>query len=124
MPPGKEIKVILSENADKVYTELNEIVGEEKLKGINSSFHQSLLRSITRAKDLLKKNPFSGNQINKKKIPKKYFKNYDINNLWRIELANRWRLTYTIRGTDVEIINFILDVFDHKGYDKLFGYKH
>ena len=49
---GKEVSVRLSEEADKVYQELNRIVGEEKLKGIDSSFHQTLLRSINRVSDL------------------------------------------------------------------------
>lgn len=42
---GKEVSVRLSEEADKIYQELNRIVGEEKLKGVDSSFHQTLLRS-------------------------------------------------------------------------------
>ena len=121
---NKEIKVILSEEADKEYTSLNEIVGEELKNGIKSSFHQSLLRSINKARDLLKKNPFAGNQIQKRLIPERYKKLYDVENLWRIELANRWRLIYTIYGNEIEIINFVVDIFDHKKYDKVFGYKH
>ena len=53
---GKEVIVKLSEEAEEVYTELNEIVGSEKQRGVESSFHQSLLRSINRVKELLKKN--------------------------------------------------------------------
>tara|TARA_Y100000034_G_scaffold1610_1_gene2034 strand:+ start:947 stop:1321 length:375 start_codon:yes stop_codon:yes gene_type:complete len=121
---NKDIKVILSEEADEEYQELNEVVGEEKKKGIESSFNQTLLRSINKIKDLLKKNPFAGNQIPKKQIPKKYIDKYDADNIWRIELANRWRLIYTITGNKIEIINFILDILDHKKYDKIFGYKH
>jgi Txe/YoeB family toxin of Txe-Axe toxin-antitoxin module len=119
----KEVKVVLSEEADKVYEELNEFVGEEKKRGVFSSFNQTLLRSIKRVKELLEKNPFAGNQIPKKRIPKKYLLKYGVENLWRIELANRWRLIYTITGNEIEIINFILDVFNHKRYDKVFGYK-
>jgi len=48
---GKEVSVRLGDEADKVYQELNGIVGEERLKGINSSFHQTLLRSIERLKN-------------------------------------------------------------------------
>jgi len=73
--------------------------------------------------ELLKQNPFSGNQIHKKQIPKKYLKKYSSENLWRFELSNRWRLIYTIIGNRLEIINFILDIFDHKEYNKVFGYK-
>ena len=121
---GKEVNVKLSEEADNVYQELNKIVGEERLKGINSSFHQTLLRSIERVKELLKQNPFAGDQIPKRQIPLKYIKKFDVDNVWRIELADRWRLVYTITGNQIEIITFIIDIFDHKDYDKAFGYKH
>jgi len=121
---GKDVSVKLSEEADNVYQELNKIVGEEKLKGIESSFHQTLLRSINRVKDLLKQNPFAGDQVKKKQIPTKYIQKFDVDNIWRIELADRWRLVYTITGNQIEIITFIMDIFDHKDYDKVFGYKH
>ena len=120
----KEVSVRLSEEADKVYQELNSIVSEEKLKGIESSFHQPLLRSIHRARDLLKQNPFAGNQVPKRQNPPKYIQKFDIDNVWRIELADRWRLVYTITGNQVEIITFVMDIFNHKDYDKVFGYKH
>ncbi|MEK6941036.1 MAG: hypothetical protein AABW49_04000 [Nanoarchaeota archaeon] len=94
------------------------------MKGIESSFHQTLLRSIERVIDLLKKNPFAGDQVPRRQLPDKYAKKYDAENIWRIELANRWRLVYTITGNKLEVINFVMDIFDHKDYDKVFGYKH
>jgi len=121
---GKELRVILSEEADEIFRELNKIVGDEKKKDIDSSFHQTLLRSIKRAINLLKENPFSGDQIPKRIIPREYVKKYDVENLWRIELANRWRLIYTITGNKLEIVSFVIDIFNHKNYDKTFGYKH
>ncbi len=120
----KEVIVKLSEEANEVFEELNKIVGEEKQKGVESSFHQTLLRSIIRVRDLLKENPFAGDQVRKRQIPDKYIDAYDAENAWRIELANRWRLVYTITGNQVEIITFIMDIYDHKEYDKVFGYKH
>ena len=68
---------------------------------------------------MLKENPFAGNQV-----PRKYLVKYDAGNVWRIELANRWRLVYTITGNKLEVVNFVMDIFDHKDYDKVFGYKH
>ena len=121
---GKEISVKLSEEADEVYQELNKVVGEEKLRGVESSFHQTLLRSIMRVRDLLKQNPFAGDQVQKRLIPEKYKEKYDAENVWRIELSDRWRLVYTITGNQVEIITFVMDIFAHKNYDKVFGYKH
>nr|MBI4156922.1 hypothetical protein [Candidatus Woesearchaeota archaeon] len=121
---NKEIKVILSDEADEVFRELNRIVGEEKMKGIEGSFHQTLLRSIERVIDLLKNNPFAGDQVPRRQHPKIYANKYAAENIWRIELANRWRLIYTITGNKLEVINFVMDIFDHKDYDKVFGYKH
>ncbi len=121
---NKEVVISLSNEATEVYDELNKMVVIESNKGINGSFHQTLFRSIQRAKELLRKDPFTGNQVPQRLIPNKYIKKYDVNNIWRIELANRWRLIYTIRGGELEIINFIIDIFNHKDYDKVFGYKH
>jgi len=121
---GKEVTVRLSEEANEVYEELNRSVGAERLKGIDGSFHQTLLRSILRARDLLKQNPFAGNQVPRRLAPEKYALKYDAENIWRIELADRWRLVYTIIGNQVEVVAFVLDIFDHKDYDKVFGYKH
>jgi Txe/YoeB family toxin of Txe-Axe toxin-antitoxin module len=124
MYKDKEVIIKLSEEANKVYQELNKLVGDEKLKGVESSFHQTLLRSINRIKELLRQNPFAGEQINKQRIPEKYKTKYDSENVWRIELADRWRLIYTITGNQVEIITFVMDIFNHRDYDKVFGYKH
>jgi hypothetical protein len=124
MPIKKEVIVRLSEEANEVFEELTRIVYEEKQKGIESSFHQTLLRSILRVRDLLKENPFAGDQVPKRQMPKKYSKEYDSDNVWRIELADRWRLVYTITGNQIEITTFIMDIFNHKDYDKVFGYKH
>lgn len=124
MYKGKEVKVVLSQEANEVYEELNRAVGEEKKKGIDSSFHQTLLRSINRVKELLKVNPFAGDQVTKNLIPERYIKKYLVENVWRIELADRWRLIYTITGDRIEIINFVLAIVNHRDYDKIFGYKH
>lgn len=120
---GKEVKVILEEEVNEVYKELNEIVGEEIKKGIEKSEHQTLLKSINRAIELLKDNPFVGLQIPKRLIPKKYVEKFDVTNLWKFNLANYWRMIYTVTSEGIKIISLVLDIIDHKTYDKLFGYK-
>ncbi len=120
---GKDVRVILSEDAIKEYNELNRIVGDEMQRGVESSIHQTLFRSIDRVKGWLKENPFVGDQVKKSKIPKYYVQKYNVTNLWRIELSNYWRLVYTIQSEDIEIIDFVLDIIDHEEYDKKFGYK-
>jgi len=119
----KEVKVILEEEVNEVYKELNELVGEEIKKGIDKSEHQVLLKSINRAIELLKDNPFIGIQIPKRLIPKKYIEKFDVTNLWKFNLANYWRMIYTVTSEGIKIISLVLDIIDHKTYDKLFGYK-
>ena len=64
-----------------------------------------------------------GKQVQKSKIPKYYVQKYGITNVWRIDLADHWRLIYTIQSSEVEIIDFILNIVNHEKYDKIFGYK-
>jgi len=120
---GKTISVRIVGEADEAYQELNKIVGKEVRKDIKSSESQTLLRGIQRNIELLKQNVHYGFNIPKKQIPKKYIDLYGVNNLWKINLPNHWRLIYTIRSDEVEIINLILDIYDHPTYSKVFGYK-
>jgi len=119
----KPIKIIFSEKVTKDIENLNKEIYQEKKNQIESSFHQTLFRSIERTKELLRANPFYGDPLSKKLIPKELIKKYEIENLWRVELPNRWRLLYTITGNEIKIICFILDFMNHKKYNKLFGYK-
>ena len=119
----KVIRVILSEEASKQYEELNRIAGEEIKKGITNSFHQQLLKSINQKKELLKINPQAGIHVPKSLIPKVYKDKYDADNVWKMDLSGYWRMIYTLRTTEVEITNFILDFLDHETYDKVFGYR-
>lgn len=115
----RAVKVILIDEAEIEYQKLNEIVGRQIKEGKENTGEMQLLRSIKQKRDLLKANPFYGDNIEKKKIPKKF----NVQNLWRVELTGHWRMLYTIRGDQIEIVCFILDILNHKKYDKLFGYK-
>lgn len=75
-------------------------------------------KSIIKAITELRKNAFYGIQISKKLIPKHYIQKYQINNLWKINLCQGWRLLYTISGDEIEIITAILEWFNHKEYEK------
>ena len=83
----KKIKVVLSEDANKQYENLNKIVGEELQKGVANSVHQQLLKSIKQKIELLKINPQAGIHIQKSLIPKLYKDKYDVNNIWKIDLS-------------------------------------
>jgi len=121
---GKPTKVIITGEAKEEFDDLNKVVGEEISKGIRSSDHQTLLNSIKRKIELLKANPEYGIHIPKNRIPKEYVRDYDVNNLWKINLSGAWRMIYTIRGSEVEIISLILDIMNHRDYEKKFKYPH
>jgi len=114
---------VLSEEATEEYNELNRIVGDELQRGVTSSVHQSIFRSVERVKGWLKENPFVGEQVQKKLIPEYYVQKYGVTNLWRIDLSDYWRLIYTIQSNEVEIIDFVLNIVDHKEYDTIFKYE-
>lgn len=123
MYKGKSTKVIITGSAKDEFNDLNKTVGIEIKKGITKSDHQTLLNSIKQKIDFLKDNPEYGIHIPKDRVPKEYVKNYDVNNLWKVNLSGAWRMIYTIRGSNVEIISLILDIMNHKDYDKKFKYK-
>ena len=108
----KNIKVVLSKDASLNLLEIRELNNEV------------ILRSFERVINRLKKNPFFGNQIQKRLIPSIYFEKYEITNLFRVELSNYYRLMYTVRSDSIEIICFVINIVDHKKYNKLFGYKN
>lgn len=120
---GKPVKVIITGAAKEDFDKLNHAVGEEISKGITSSDHQTLLNSIKQKVDLLKLNPEYGIHIPKDRIPKEYVVKYDVSNLWKVNLSGAWRMVYTIRGSEVEIISLILDIVNHSDYEKKFGYR-
>ena len=83
------------------------------------------MNSINKKVELIKANPHYGDPISKKLIPREYVKRYGVTNLFRVGLSNYWRMLYTLTDgeTVIEIIAFVLDIIDHKEYNKKFGYK-
>ena len=119
MKQSKTIRVILQDQAREEYETLSRVVEEQKKKGRTNSEEIQLLKSINKKVALLKCNPTYGQNISKDLIPKKL----DVDNLFRVELTHYWRMLYTIRTNEVEIVSFVLYIIDHPAYDKLFGYK-
>jgi len=79
-------------------------------------------KEINEALDLLKKDYTKGDKIPRNLWPKKYSKEYQIHTLFRFKLRSGWRLVYTVYGTKQEKVCTILEAFDHKEYEKRFGY--
>ena len=111
----KEVKVRFSEDALAIYQYITN-------KSVNSKKEMTMLKAILRNIELLKKNPHRGQSINKKRIPKEYVKKYKIKNLYRIELPDFFRMLYTLNDEEIEIIAFVLDIVNHKEYNKKFEY--
>lgn len=101
--------VFISNELEKDFNELKE--------------DNSIKKGIIRAIEDLKENAFAGIQIPKRLFPKEYILKYKINNLWKYDLPNGWRLIYTITAeNEVELISAILEWFDHKKYERRFKY--
>ena len=83
---------------------------------------KELYEFINRAIDDLKVNSTCGIKIPKNLWPKDYIAKYGITNLWKYDLPNGWRLIYTIEADEIRIMNIILEWFDHKEYERRFGY--
>ena len=114
----KQVRLILSPEAEEVYKYLNE-------QAETSKNEKTILNAINKKVELIKANIHYGDPISKKLIPEEYKQKYGITNLFRVELPKYWRMLYTLTNndTEVEIIAFVLDIIDHKDYDKKFGYK-
>ncbi|MFW6283534.1 MAG: hypothetical protein ACOC1P_05800 [Minisyncoccales bacterium] len=117
----KPVRVILKEDAKESFEKINKIAGEQSKKNKKNSFEMQLIKSVKKKVNLIKENPFYGDNIKKDQIPKKY--KDKVQNLFRVELNNFWRMLYTIRGDEIEVVCFVLEICDHKKYNKLFEYK-
>ncbi len=114
----KPVAVVLSPEATEVYQKL-------VADATTSKRAQSILKGIKDKTELIKLNCHYGDPIAKKLIPKEFIQQYGANNLFRVELPSFWRMLYTLTNDEqeIEIIAFILDIGDHKAYDKTMGYK-
>ena len=83
--------------------------------------NRQLQEFIRRAIECLTENAECGTKVPKKLWPKQY-KKYGITNLWKYDLPGSWRLVYTIEADEVCVISIILEWFDHKKYERRFGY--
>ena len=114
----KIIRTKFSPEAEEVYNYLNK-------QACTSKTERTILNAINKKIKLVKANFHYGDPIAKKLIPKGYVRQYGVTNLFRVELPSYWRMFYTLIDgeSEIEIIAFILDVMDHKKYNKLFSYK-
>ena len=123
---GKEI---FSE--ERSFMEINSHIkfGDEKTKSAfldleNGKFHDTQLKKwLERAFGDLESNAFCGIQIPKRLIPKEYVVKFgDLDNLWKYNLPNAWRLIYTVKKDEIVVLSIVLEWMNHKEYEKRFGY--
>lgn len=106
----KKSRVVFAE--EKLQEEFDKIPEVEPLK-----------IQIKKAIINLQSNAFFGIQIPKRLIPEIYIKKYRVENLWKYDLPDGWRIIYSVMPQNkVEILSVILEWFDHKGYERRFGY--
>lgn len=94
---------------------------EETFKKIND---KQFKEQLEKAFNNLSENAFCGVQIPKKLIPKEYIKRFgNLTNLWKYNLPDAWRLIYTIKNNEIEILSVLLEWFtSHKDYERRFNY--
>ncbi len=114
----KKVRVIFSPEAEDVYKHLNESAPSSKIE-------RSIFNAVNKKIKLIKVNIHYGEPIAKNLIPDEYKSKYGVTNLFRVELPNFWRMLYTLTNgnSEIEIVAFVLDIIDHKDYNKKFGYK-
>lgn len=101
-----------NKNTRNLFLKLKEGTDEEK----------NLFNSINNALRNIEENAFTGIQIPKRLIPKEYKKKQNINNLWKCNLPNSYRLLYSIENNEIIVVSIILEWLNHKSYEKKFKY--
>jgi len=81
-----------------------------------------LLGIIDKAIVKLKQDREAGKRIPKRLIPREYIVKYGVTNLWKLNLDRYWRMIYTIVGDQIRLVSVIIEVLNHKRYDRKFGY--
>jgi len=110
-------EVSLSPEFNKEFVELRAKAG----KGDGEARY--LLGIVENGLAKLMETPEAGKHIQKRLIPKEYIVKYGVTNLWKLNLDSYWRLIYTLEGDRVKLYAIVLEVLDHKKYDRKSGYR-
>jgi len=81
-----------------------------------------LYRHVMNAFLNIREDPACGIKVPQRLIPKEWSKRFSINNLYKYNLPNAWRLFYSLSGDRIEVVAIILSCLNHKDYERLFGY--
>lgn len=83
----------------------------------------ALYKKIQDAIKNLKNDQVIGVRIKFTQIPQYYTRKHDINAVFKVDLPGYWRLIYGILVIHGEKKALLMELFDHKAYNKRFGYK-
>jgi len=81
-----------------------------------------LRKNVNETLDLLRMNYELGDRVPKRQWPYSYVRQLGLNNLYRCDLVDGWRLTYTLSFDGVGIRVDVIEVMTHQEYDRRFGY--
>ena len=93
----------------------------DKLKDSKTEDRQ-LYELLKRAFEDIEKNPSGFIHVPRNLIPKEYVQKYGVDNLWKYDLPNGWRLLYSLSKDKVLLLAIILEWMDHKNYERRFKY--
>jgi Txe/YoeB family toxin of Txe-Axe toxin-antitoxin module len=93
----------------------------DELKGSREE-NERLHRWIERAISDIGEDAFCGIQIPKRLIPKVYVERFCIDNLWKYDLPQGWRLLYSVTKEEIFVVSIILEWMSHKEYERRFRY--
>ncbi len=104
--------VLLKYADEKIKKEL------EKLKEKDPNFYEHIANALRN----IQEDPVCGIKIPQRLIPKEWLKKFGINNLYKYNLPNAWRLFYSLSGNEIELIAIVLKFMNHKEYEREFHY--
>jgi hypothetical protein len=93
------------------------------LKELEESSEKRAASIARRARDLravLLKDCLHGEVVRKAAIPRALVKQYGIENLFVEDLPTFWRLLYSIVHVGSDRVIIVLEIVDHRGYDRWF----
>ncbi len=91
---------------------------------ISSLERNSYLRRIVdEALDVLKENMLAGKSIEKRKFPRIYVQKFNVTSLYKYNLDASNRLIYALVADESGTAVVVLEIMNHKEYEKRFGYR-
>jgi hypothetical protein len=92
----------------------------DELKASRDPRHQSIVRRVLALKPILLADALHGDVVTPAKIPGTLISKHHIENLYVEDLSSYWRLLYTLTRESSERVIAVIEIVDHKQYDKWF----